>query len=1098
MRASAERASATVSRPPQVAGKAFFSAVQPKLTVNRPGDRHEREAEATAERVMRMPDAPREERLVQRSDVREKEKVQRAERPERERIQKADAGLPDGLQRASAPGAKAREEEKVQRDGTGVPIATEAVQSGIRRQQAGGRKLDGATRRLMEPRLGADFGAVRVHDDAESARLSTRLGARAFTTGGHIFFGAGQYSPGTSEGQHLLAHELTHTIQQGAAAQRSPKVSASTATPSVQRLGISDALDYFADKANLLPGFRMLTILLGFNPINMASVDRSAGNILRALIELLPGGSLITSALENHGVFEKAGAWVEQQLATFADIGAQILQGIEDFLDSLSWTDIFDLGGVWSRAKAIFTRPIANLISFGKGLVIGLMDLVRDAILRPLAGLLRPTRGYDLLCAVLGSDPVTGDPVPRTAETLIGGFMKLIGREDIWENIKKGNAIARAWAWFQGAISGLMGFVQSIPGQVMATLQSITWQDVVTITGVVSKVVGLFLNLAGQFISWASGTVLELLEIIFSVVAPGVIDYVKKARGAFRTILDNPIGFVGNLVRAGRLGFQLFSRNIVEHLKAALIKWITGPLGEAGVYIPKSFDLIEIIKLVLSILGLTWQNIRGKLAKIIPEPVLVGLEKTAAILITLVKDGPVAAWDQIKAELSELKSMLIAEVTSMVATEVVQAAVAKIVSMINPAGAVIQAIIAIYNTIMFFVERASQIAATAAAFVDSIAAIAAGQLTAAAQKVEQTMANTLVLVISFLARLAGLGGIPAKVVGVIKRIRQPIDKGLDRIVAWLGGLLKKLEAAAKSAGAKFLTWWKKKAPASGGGESHTLTFEGERRSAQLVLRSLPTQPSLFLTEMARRKSVPEKEQKPPIKKAETQEKAIEATQGKLAKFDDPSKATPSGPAAKEADTLSVKLDDQLEKLGTHIGDTLEDWGVGDKSVGKISVPRKSFTYEMKYDLAETHADRSDLAKDSEGRLVNLKRSRKLARRHIVSSYDMSNHYVTALASKKVSEAKLLLEQRGSAPESHTPVEALNPKAVEAAANVRHHAFFGYTKNLFIGDSAENSSIQEELDRGKPGMGEKKLLQHVSHIKRLWALDSSITISGLDT
>ncbi len=177
--------------------------------------------------------------------------------------------------------------------------------------------------------------------------------------------------------------------------------------------------------------------------------------------------------------------------------------------------------------------------------------------------------------------------MPRTAETLIGGFMKLIGREDIWDNIRKGNAIARAWVWFQGAMAGLMGFVTSIPGQVMATLRSITWQDVVTITGVFSKVVRLFASLAGQFFGWAYGTVLELLEILFSVVAPGVMPYVKKAQAAFRTILDNPIGFVNNLVRAGRLGFELFARNIVEHLKSALIKWITGPLGEAGVYIPK-------------------------------------------------------------------------------------------------------------------------------------------------------------------------------------------------------------------------------------------------------------------------------------------------------------------------------------------------------------------------------------------------------------------------------------------------------------------------------------------------------------------------------
>ncbi len=59
----------------------------------------------------------------------------------------------------------------------------------------------------------------------------------------------------------------------------------------MQRLGVGDALDYFADKANLIPGFRMFTIVLGVNPINMSRVERSAANILRAVVEFIPGGA---------------------------------------------------------------------------------------------------------------------------------------------------------------------------------------------------------------------------------------------------------------------------------------------------------------------------------------------------------------------------------------------------------------------------------------------------------------------------------------------------------------------------------------------------------------------------------------------------------------------------------------------------------------------------------------------------------------------------------------------------------------------------------------------------------------------------------------
>ena len=116
-----------------------------------------------------------------------------------------------------------------------------------------------------------------------------------------------------------------------------------------------------------------------------------------------------------------------------------------------------------------------------------------------------------------------------------------------------------------------------------------------TVAGAFTKVVGAFVNIATDFISWGLKQVISLLEILVSVVALGVMPYIKKAQAAFTTIIKNPIGFVGNMVRAGKQGFQLFAGNILTHLKTALIKWITGPLGEAGVYIPRSFDLIEIV-----------------------------------------------------------------------------------------------------------------------------------------------------------------------------------------------------------------------------------------------------------------------------------------------------------------------------------------------------------------------------------------------------------------------------------------------------------------------------------------------------------------------
>src|SRR2546429_2276399 len=77
-----------------------------------------------------------------------------------------------------------------------------------------GQPLDAGTRAFMEPRFGHDFSNVRVHSDARAAESARSVNALAYTVGRDVVFGAGQYAPRTSEGRRLLAHELTHVMQQ--------------------------------------------------------------------------------------------------------------------------------------------------------------------------------------------------------------------------------------------------------------------------------------------------------------------------------------------------------------------------------------------------------------------------------------------------------------------------------------------------------------------------------------------------------------------------------------------------------------------------------------------------------------------------------------------------------------------------------------------------------------------------------------------------------------------------------------------------------------------------------------------------------------------
>ncbi|MDE1206205.1 DUF4157 domain-containing protein [Tenacibaculum larymnensis] len=96
----------------------------------------------------------------------------------------------------------------------------------------GGQKMDAQTRSEMESGFGADFSRVNIHNNSEAAQMSQEIGAQAFTHGNDIYFNEGKYNPNSKDGKHLLAHELTHTIQQKGMVQKKIQRSISRSTPS--------------------------------------------------------------------------------------------------------------------------------------------------------------------------------------------------------------------------------------------------------------------------------------------------------------------------------------------------------------------------------------------------------------------------------------------------------------------------------------------------------------------------------------------------------------------------------------------------------------------------------------------------------------------------------------------------------------------------------------------------------------------------------------------------------------------------------------------------------------------------------------------------
>ncbi|MEZ4868518.1 MAG: DUF4157 domain-containing protein [Caldilineaceae bacterium] len=138
-----------------------------------------------------------------------------------EEVAKPTAQALDPVTRATLPshlGNRAIQRLLAQRSGDGAFDLDEATAGRINGARGGGQALDTSVQTKMGESMGADFSGVRVHTGSEAHQLNEQLSAKAFTTGSDIFFREGAYSPQSSSGQELLAHELTHVVQQSTGA----------------------------------------------------------------------------------------------------------------------------------------------------------------------------------------------------------------------------------------------------------------------------------------------------------------------------------------------------------------------------------------------------------------------------------------------------------------------------------------------------------------------------------------------------------------------------------------------------------------------------------------------------------------------------------------------------------------------------------------------------------------------------------------------------------------------------------------------------------------------------------------------------------------
>jgi len=621
-----------------------------------------------------------------------------------------------------------------------------AVEQTIHRARGGGQALDSAVRTQMEPAFRTDFSRVRIHTGSQADTLNRALHARAFTTGQDIFFKQGEYNPGSSTGRELLAHELTHVVQQ--------------------------------------QGGQVQTKLTLGQPGD--KYEQEADSVARAIMQREQRTAPPASD--------------QKRVSRQTEEEKDQVQGKADF--SLQRQAEADEEEAHTKLDSSMIERQANESEEEQGAVQS--KLVDNAILRQpeeedqsaqtmpdLGRLLRQSDEEESLQtnveqrAVQRQDDEEQTEGATMQSKTAGGFVQRQTEEKKQEEPIQRLASDRqlqAQAAQASNHSALAAF--PIQRQAEAAKPAVREQPATTESAAPKQNLSLFERGAVWLFEKALGAA--------GIDQKQIMGLVNRAGSAFMQIIQHPGRFLSTIIKALGQGFAQFKDNIGKHLLSGLMEWLFGAVAKAGIQLPKDFSLQSIFVLVLQILEITAEQIKLRLAKVIGEKNVRRLEKAWAIIATFMREGIGGLWHMLKEYLGNLKEMVLAEVKNWLIVEIVKAAVLKVVTMFNPVTGLIAIVKTIYNVIKFLVERARQIAALFQAIAGSVVELALGNFKAAADKIELALARLIPIVIGFLASLLNISGIGEKVKTIIKKIQAPVEKAIDKVIDKVVQVVKKL------------------------------------------------------------------------------------------------------------------------------------------------------------------------------------------------------------------------------------------------------------------------------------------------------------------
>lgn len=469
------------------------SEIRPKLSVTRVDDPVEREADAVAARVLArapVPSAPTDAPAA-------------AGRAAAARVE--GGGGADG-----APGG----------DGVpDVPPALEAYISGV----SGGDPLQAEVRDTIEPHLGADLTDVRVHADDTAAAAAAQLQARAFTFGKHIFLAAGESAADVA----LMAHEATHVVQQGAVEvyrsggtlmREGPAAAAVQEEEDDDWFDIPDfILEGVSEAASAIPGYTLLTQIVGTDPITGDAVSTERESLTDTLLTFVPAlfGPAVGPLLSTVDVLSDVFTLITDGLQAH-DL---TLRRLADDI-AAAWDEFSVSNGIDGNVE-IVSRYVGALVADVRAFVSDIAQAVIDAVRAVVATVARPLLEteqiaplWSLTKKVIGTDPLSGETVDVPTVEILGDFLDLIGKSEVKDQMTERGTLKKTADWLDEQLGTFKGLVGELAAIFAAAWEAIQPQNLVNLFDNLADLAGRVFALIQRVRDFAATIMLTVLDLV--------------------------------------------------------------------------------------------------------------------------------------------------------------------------------------------------------------------------------------------------------------------------------------------------------------------------------------------------------------------------------------------------------------------------------------------------------------------------------------------------------------------------------------------------------------------------------------------------------